>query len=135
MSKLIKQMEMDDLKNTFQDVRDMVILSASRVSCQADAQLRATLRKKNIRLKVVKNSLARRVFGELNMKVDKCWEGPTMLAWFTRWPVMASRAASIGLWTIGFAKGSVAVLLSNAVINTILLASAGASEWMRSRTS
>jgi large subunit ribosomal protein L10 len=81
MSKLIKQMEMDDLKKTFQDVRDMVILSASKVSCQEDTQLRAALRKKNIRLKVVKNSLARRVFGELNMAVDKCWEGPTMLAW------------------------------------------------------
>jgi large subunit ribosomal protein L10 len=81
MSKLIKQMEMDDLKNTFQGVRDMVILSASKVSCQEDSQLRAALRKKSIRLKVVKNSLARRVFGELNMAVDKCWEGPTMVAW------------------------------------------------------
>ena len=83
MSKLIKQMEMDDLKKTFQDVRDMVILSASKVSCQEDIQLRATLRKKNIRLKVVKNSLARRVFGELRMAVEKCWEGPTMLAWWS----------------------------------------------------
>jgi len=81
MSKLIKQMEMDELKRTFQDVRDMVILSTSRVSCQADTQLRSALRKKNIRLKVVKNSLARRVFGELDMKVEKCWEGPTTLAW------------------------------------------------------
>jgi large subunit ribosomal protein L10 len=81
MSKLIKQMEMDELKRTFQDVRDMVILSTSKVSCQADTQLRSALRKKNIRLKVVKNSLARRVFGELDMKVEKCWEGPTTLAW------------------------------------------------------
>lgn len=81
MSKLIKQMEMDALKQTFQDVRDMVILSASKVSCQADTQLRAALRKKNIRLRVVKNSLARRVFNEIGMTVTKCWEGPTMLAW------------------------------------------------------
>jgi large subunit ribosomal protein L10 len=81
MSKLIKQMEMDALKKEFQDVRDIVILSASKVSCQEDTQLRATLRKKNIRLRVVKNSLARRVFGELEMNVSKCWEGPTTLAW------------------------------------------------------
>jgi large subunit ribosomal protein L10 len=81
MSKLIKQMEMDALKKEFQDIRDMVILSASKVSCQEDTQLRATLRKKNIRLRVVKNSLARRVFGELDMNVNKCWEGPTTLAW------------------------------------------------------
>jgi large subunit ribosomal protein L10 len=81
MSKLIKQMEMDAIKETFHDVRDMVILSASKVSGQADTQLRATLRKKNIRLRVVKNSLARRVFDEIGMKVSRCWEGPTMLAW------------------------------------------------------
>ena len=81
MSKVIKQMEMDALKQTFQDVRDMVILSASKVSCQEDTQLRTALRKKNIRLKVVKNSLARRVFDEIGMAVQKCWEGPTMLAW------------------------------------------------------
>jgi large subunit ribosomal protein L10 len=81
MSKVIKQMEMDALKNTFHDVRDMVILSASKVSCQADTQLRASLRKKNIRLKVVKNSLARRVFDEIGMRLTKCWDGPTTLAW------------------------------------------------------
>jgi large subunit ribosomal protein L10 len=81
MSKVIKQMEMDALKQTFQDIRDMVILSASKVSCHEDTQLRAALRKKNIRLRVVKNSLARRVFDEIGMAVRKCWEGPTMLAW------------------------------------------------------
>lgn len=81
MSKLIKQMEMDALKKEFQDIRDMVILTASKVSCQEDTQLRAALRKKNIRLRVVKNSLVRRVFSELDMKVSKCWEGPTTLAW------------------------------------------------------
>jgi large subunit ribosomal protein L10 len=81
MSKQVKQMEMDALKKTFQDIRDMVVLSATTLDCQADNQLRAALRKKNIRLRVVKNSLTRRVFDELGMKVDGCWEGPTMLAW------------------------------------------------------
>src|SRR5439155_3333180 len=81
MSKVIKQMEMDALKQTFQDIRDMVIVSASKLSCQQDTQLRAALRKKNIRLRVVKNSLARRVFEEIGVAVRKCWEGPTMLAW------------------------------------------------------
>ncbi|HMC64937.1 MAG TPA: 50S ribosomal protein L10 [Gemmataceae bacterium] len=81
MSKQIKQMEMDALKQTFQDVRDLVMLSASGVSCQADNQLRLDLRKKNIRLQVVKNSLARRVFDEIGIKVGNVWEGPTLLAW------------------------------------------------------
>ena len=30
---------------------------------------------------MVKNSLTRRVFGDMGMKIDKGWEGPTTLAW------------------------------------------------------
>jgi large subunit ribosomal protein L10 len=81
MSKLIKQMEMQALKATFKDVRDLIVLSASKLSCQADNQLRATLRKKNIRLQMVKNSLTRRVFADLGMNVKSYWEGTTVLAW------------------------------------------------------
>src|SRR5438128_10096733 len=80
MSKQIKQMEMDVLRNTFQDVRDLVILSLTGVDSQSDNQMRLALRKKNIRLQVVKNSLAKRVFDELGMKATR-WEGPTLVAW------------------------------------------------------
>src|SRR5260370_34473497 len=81
MSKLIKQMEMDALEQTFKEVRDLVILSVSGLNSQTDNQLRLGLRKKNIRLKGVKNSLARRVFDRLGMRLSGCWEGPTTLAW------------------------------------------------------
>jgi large subunit ribosomal protein L10 len=81
MSKEIKQMEMNNLKLTFQDVRDLVILSATKQDCQADHSLRTSLSKKNIRLKMVKNSLARRVFGDMGINVDRLWDGPTLLAW------------------------------------------------------
>ena len=82
MSKQIKQMEMDSLKQTLQEVRDLVVLSVSGLSSTTDNQLRLGLRKKNIHLQVVKNSLCRRVFSELGMKApDPYWEGPTMLAW------------------------------------------------------
>src|SRR5581483_5527678 len=81
MSKQIKQMEMEALRSTFKDVRDLVVLSANKLNCQLDHQVRSTLRKKNIRLQVVKNSLARRVFDEIGMKVASYWEGPTWLAW------------------------------------------------------
>jgi large subunit ribosomal protein L10 len=80
MSKAIKQMEMDALKKTFQGVRDMVLLSVSGVSATTDNQMRLGLRKKNIHLQVVKNSLARRVFGELGLQVAS-WESPTTVAW------------------------------------------------------
>jgi large subunit ribosomal protein L10 len=81
MSKQVKQMQMTALKQTFQDVRDLVFLSISGLSCQEDNQMRLGLRKKNIRLQVVKNSLARRVFGELGLQAKSPWEGTTTLAW------------------------------------------------------
>jgi large subunit ribosomal protein L10 len=81
MSKQIKQMEMDALKQVFQGIHDMVVLSATKLDCQGDHAIRAALRKKNIRLKVVKNSLARRIFTELGVKTEGLWEGPTALAW------------------------------------------------------
>jgi large subunit ribosomal protein L10 len=84
MSKVIKQMEMASIKNTFGDVRDLVVLSITGLSCQGDASLRASLRKKQIRLQVIKNSLTRRVFDELGLKVgaeSPYWAGPTVLAW------------------------------------------------------
>src|SRR5262249_743814 len=38
-------------------------------------------RKKKIHFQVVKNSLAQRVFNDFGLKVEKCWEGPTTIAW------------------------------------------------------
>src|SRR5437879_4769873 len=81
MSKQIKQMEMAALKKAFEGVRDLVVLTATGVSCQTDNQMRMGLRKKSIRLQVVKNSLARRVFDELGLHGSNFWEGPTLIAW------------------------------------------------------
>ncbi len=84
MSKAIKQMQMDALKATFRDVRDLVVLSVKGLSAQAENQLRASMRKKNIRLQHVKNTYTRRVFGEVGMEVpadSPYWAGTTLLAW------------------------------------------------------
>ncbi len=85
MSKQIKQMEMDAVKETFKDVRDMVVLSITGgVDCPLDNRVRHTLRKKNIRLQVIKNSLARRVFSDLGLKIgdnSRFWQGPSVVAW------------------------------------------------------
>jgi len=81
MSKQIKQMEMDALEQTFRGVRDLVVLSVAGLNSQTDNQLRLGLRKKNIRLQVVKNTLARRVFEHLGMNAGDVWAGPTTLAW------------------------------------------------------
>jgi len=81
MSKVIKQMEMDALKTTFKDVRDMVLLTVGGLSSITDNTLRLGLRKKGIRLQMVKNSLAKRVFTDLGMTINKGWEGATTVAW------------------------------------------------------
>ncbi len=84
MSKVIKQMQMDALKTTFGEVRDLVVLSVKGLTCLADGQLRASLRKKKIRLQVVKNSYTRRVFKELGLNLpddSPVWKGTTVFAW------------------------------------------------------
>jgi large subunit ribosomal protein L10 len=83
MSKLIKEMQMASIKDTFKEVRDLVVLSVKGLDCHADHAFRAALRKKQIRLQVVKNSLTRKVFGEMGMAISEdspYWTGPTTLA-------------------------------------------------------
>ena len=82
MSKQVKQMQMDAMAAEFQGVRDLVVMSVTGLSSQADNRIRLDLRKKGIRLRTVKNSLLRRVFGDAKIDLpDATWAGPTTLAW------------------------------------------------------
>ncbi len=81
MSKIIKQMQMDVLKNDFKDVRDLVVLNVVGLSAINTNSIRMSLRKKGIRLQVVKNSLARRVFRDYGIEISNAWAGATTIAW------------------------------------------------------
>lgn len=84
MSKAVKQMQMDALKTSFGDVKDMVVLNITGLNAIADNQFRHALRKKKVRLLQVKNSLARLTFKELGMEIpadSPYWAGSTTLAW------------------------------------------------------
>ena len=82
MSKQVKQMQMDVLAQTFRGVKDMVFLSVQGVDATTDNKVRLGLRKKNVSLLMVKNSLLRRVFNDLGLKPgDDLWAGPTLVAW------------------------------------------------------
>lgn len=82
MSKQIKQMQMDVLAGQFKGVREMVLFSAQGVDAITENSMRLDLRKKNIRLQMVKNSLLRRVFGTMGLEMpDSAWAGPTIVAW------------------------------------------------------
>ncbi len=84
MSKAVKELELQALRASFGNVRDVVLLSISGLNSLGTATLRANLRKKKIRLQVVKNTLARRVFQEGGIDIPKespVWTGPLALAW------------------------------------------------------
>jgi ribosomal protein L10 len=86
MSKVIKQMEMDDLHRTFAGVRELAVMTSERLTSQGEYTFRSAMRKKGVRVRVVKNSLCRRVFRELKLQVpdeSPYWEKQTMLAWGT----------------------------------------------------
>jgi large subunit ribosomal protein L10 len=62
----------------------MVVLSVEKLDAQGEHNLRAKMRSKKIHLRVVKNTLARKVFKEMNFEVpddSPYWQRPTMLAW------------------------------------------------------
>ena len=84
MSKIIKDLQMDALKKTFAQVRDLVFMDITGLDCITDNQFRKALRKKNINLHMVKNSLARRAFDDLGVKIpvdSPYWAGSTCISW------------------------------------------------------
>lgn len=81
MSKVIKQMEMDALKKTFSGVKNLVLFSQGKLGAIAENTLRLGLRKKNVRLQMVKNTLARKVFTDLGIELKDVWTGNTVIAW------------------------------------------------------
>lgn len=81
MSKVIKEMEMNALRQAFSGVKNMVLMSQSKLGAIAENQMRLGLRKKNVRLQQVKNSLARKVFTEMGLNLKDVWSGNTVVAW------------------------------------------------------
>ena len=82
MSKDVKQMEYTALEKTFAGVKDLVLLSPSKIDSGTDYNFRKQLREKKVRVQMVKNSLAQRVFAAQGVKLDdKVWIGTTLVAW------------------------------------------------------
>ena len=82
MSKPIKQLELDDLRATFQNVKDYVLLEPVKVDSATEYEFRKKLRGNKIRVKLVKNSYAKKIFAELGLNVQETtWAGPTLLCW------------------------------------------------------
>ncbi len=82
MSKYVKEMMMDQIRSDLDGTRSVLILDLKGIDAVAEYGLRRDLRKKSIRLRVLKNSLARRVFTDMGMDgLSKYLEGPSALVW------------------------------------------------------
>jgi large subunit ribosomal protein L10 len=82
MSKYVKELMMDQLRSDLGDSRSLLVLDLKDLDANAEHQFRRDLRKKSIRLRVLKNSLARRVFSDLGMDgLSRFLEGPSAIAW------------------------------------------------------
>jgi large subunit ribosomal protein L10 len=82
MSKYVKELMMNQLRTDLDGSRSLLILDLKDLDANAEHQFRRGLRKKSIRLRVLKNSLARRVFSDLGMGgVSNLLDGPSAVAW------------------------------------------------------
>jgi len=78
--KEIKELELNDLRKRFQGVKDYVILEPIKVDAGTEYEFRKKLREKKCSARLVKNTLAKKVFAENGIAVD-VWSGPTLLVW------------------------------------------------------
>ena len=82
MSKYVKEMMMDQLKSDLDGSRSVLILDLKGLDAIAEHRLRSDLRKKSIKVRALKNSLARRVFSEMGMEgLSNYLSGPSVAVW------------------------------------------------------
>ncbi len=82
MSKYVKELMMDQLRTDLDGSRSLLIVDLKDLDATAENILRRDLRKKSIRLRVLKNTLARRIFAEMGMDgLGRYLEGPSAVAW------------------------------------------------------
>ena len=82
MSKYVKELMMDQLRSDLDGSRSVLILDLKGLDAIAEHQLRRDLRKKSIRLRALKNSLARRVFTDMGMDgLSQFLAGPSVAVW------------------------------------------------------
>ncbi|MFN0055689.1 MAG: 50S ribosomal protein L10 [Planctomycetales bacterium] len=80
MSKRIKEMLVDDLRARLEGCRDILVVDYSKLDGVTETNLRLKLRKQDIRMLGVKNSLARKALGELGLSgLDPYLAGPSTL--------------------------------------------------------
>jgi large subunit ribosomal protein L10 len=82
MSKYVKEMMMDQLRTDLGDARSLLVLDFKGLDAVSEHQFRMDLRKKSIKVRTLKNTLARKVLADLGVDgLSKYLEGPSVLVW------------------------------------------------------
>ncbi|MCA1685693.1 MAG: 50S ribosomal protein L10 [Planctomycetia bacterium] len=82
MSKYVKEMMMDQLRSDLDGSTSLLILDLKGLDAIAEHKFRGDLRKKSIKVRALKNTLARRVFTDMGIGgLSKYLEGPSVAVW------------------------------------------------------
>jgi large subunit ribosomal protein L10 len=82
MSKKVKALELDALRKSVAGVKDFVLIQPEKVDSATDYEFRKVLRGKQVKVQLVKNTYAKKVFGENGVNLaDGTWGGPTLVCW------------------------------------------------------
>lgn len=82
MSKVVKDMQIAEIRNRLGDARDMVVIDSSRLDAIRTNKLRIEMRRSNIRALTVKNALAKQAFRQAGLpEVQSLEGGQSTLIW------------------------------------------------------
>ncbi|WP_435018357.1 50S ribosomal protein L10 [Tundrisphaera sp. TA3] len=82
MSKYVKELMMDQFRSELDGDKSVLILDLKGLDAVSEYQFRRDLRKKSIKMRVLRNTLARRVFDEMGMGgLSTYLEGPSVAVW------------------------------------------------------
>lgn len=82
MSRRVKGMIIDELRNRLGECTDLLVVDSSKLDAVTDNQFRLALQEKNINILTVKNSFARQALKSYGVTaLDPVLEGPSALVW------------------------------------------------------
>jgi large subunit ribosomal protein L10 len=82
MSKYVKELMMDQFRTELDGAKSVLILDLKGLDAVSEHQLRRDLRKKNIKIRTLRNTLARRVFSDNGISgLSQYLTGPSVAAW------------------------------------------------------
>ncbi len=82
MSKAVKRMIIDDIRERLGDVRTLLIVEVSRMDGVAANRMRLGAQEKGFTLLSVKNTLAQKALSEVGVTgLEECMQGPSTLVW------------------------------------------------------